>query len=181
VIAYNVAPDAVMAALRDAALAMDIPLLPPQVPVAQAPIVQGPVGPQLGLGVNPAPLGGFPQPAAHGVYAPPVFPAAPVGDANLDAIVHLMRTAPPCLPADSQGGRFAVDMEGAVFVVFNPAPLEKYLLVEPHVDDACWLRYTGMQVTMGSTTEKRNIKPVFDSAVVRPYVGEVAKVASSLR
>jgi hypothetical protein len=154
-----------MAALRNEALAMGIPLPPPQVPVAvaQGPVVQGPIGPQLGLGVNRALLDGFPQLAAHGVYAPPVFPAALVGNANLDTIVHFMRTTPPRLLADSQGGRFAVDTEGAVFAVFNPAPSEEYLSVDPHVDDARWLRYTGMQATMGSTAEKRKIKPIFDS------------------
>jgi hypothetical protein len=72
-------------------------------------------------------------------------------DVNLNAIVHLLRTDPPRLPADCHGGRFAIDTDGGIYVILTPTADEKFLKIEPHMEDARWLKYTDMQATLGLT------------------------------
>jgi hypothetical protein len=126
-----------------------------------------PVGQGFGA-VAQGPVGYVQQQQPAGFYGQPgVFSAAapvPVQeDVNLNAIVHLLRTAPPRHPADCHGGRFALDTNGGIYVIFTPTADEEFLKIEPHMEDARWLKYTSMQATLGSTAKKRKIKPLYDA------------------
>jgi hypothetical protein len=65
------------------------------------------------------------------------------GDPNLLAIVNLMRSAPPRLPVDAEGGRFAVDTDGNVLVVLKTRDGESFMTGKPEEEDARWLEVTG--------------------------------------
>jgi hypothetical protein len=68
---------------------------------------------------------GYYPPFPEQVQAAPA--AAPAADVNLDAIVQLLKTAPPRLLAEAAGGRFAVDIDGNVLVVARARSTEEYL------------------------------------------------------
>jgi hypothetical protein len=112
---------------------------------------------------------GFPGQQWPGFYPP--FPAqvqtapaaASAADVNLDMIVQLLKTAPPRVPADAAGGRFAVDIDGNILVVARAQATEEYLSATSKDEDKRWLGITGMAATMGNSDASRKLRPMFEA------------------
>jgi uncharacterized membrane protein YgcG len=143
-------------ALQAAARTLGLPPPPPLPGMVLPQAVPQPAG------IPPAPAPA-PVPAPVAAMAPPLAPADDVADHNLAAIVHLLRTAPPRLPDDAIGGRFAVDNLGQILVVRGPREGEAFLKEKAAEEDARWLEVTGFQGSLGNSAIGRKVKSLFDT------------------
>jgi hypothetical protein len=84
-------------------------------------------------------------------------------DPNLLAIFNLMRSAPPRLPMEAEGGRFAVDTDGNVLVVLKARDGESFIKEKPEKEDPRWLKVTGFQGLLGYSAAGRKVKALFDT------------------
>jgi hypothetical protein len=84
-------------------------------------------------------------------------------DPNLLAIVNLMQSAPPRLPADAEGGRFAVDTNGNILVVLKAREGDVFMKEKPEEEDARWLEVTRFQGSLGNLAAGRKAKALFDT------------------
>jgi hypothetical protein len=63
--------------------------------------------------------------ASSGAYRSTLRTSVSNSDPTFAAIAHLLRTAPPKLPVDAQGGRFLIDQDGVVYVIPKPKGLDE--------------------------------------------------------
>jgi hypothetical protein len=177
-------------ALRAAAVLLGLPPPPPIFPVGPQ-VAGGPSLPLLqphvvaGAAAAAAPAGaaggapaGLPALGAvgpidrsvHGVglaaaqgSAAPATTTSFEEDPNLLAIFNLMRSAPPRLPMEAEGGRFAVDTNGNVLVVLKARDGESFIKEKPEKEDPRWLKVTGFQGLLGYSAAGRKVKALFDT------------------
>jgi hypothetical protein len=151
--------------LRAAAASLGLPPPPPFFPVQDGPGLLQPAAAAAAVGLVPA---GIPAPGGVGLAAAARGSAAPTTtrlfeeDPNLLAIVNLMRSAPPKLPMDAEGGRFAVNTDGNILVVLKAREGKVFMKEKPE-EDARWLEVTGFQGSLGNSAAGRKAKALFDS------------------
>jgi hypothetical protein len=93
-------------------------------------------------------------------------PGVTLQDPTFAAIAHLLKTAPPKLPEDAQGGRFVIDQDGVVYIIPKPClPSEDYLLYKAQQEANRWITVTGLHSHASGTAKGRELKPLFDSLV----------------
>jgi hypothetical protein len=93
-------------------------------------------------------------------------PAVVLQDPTFAAIAHLLKTAPPKLPEDAQGGCFVIDQEKGVYIIPKPSlPSEDYLLYKAQQEANRWVTVTGLHSHASGTAKGRELKPLFDSLV----------------
>jgi hypothetical protein len=102
--------------------------------------------------------------ASSGAYRSTLPTSVSNSDPTFAAIAQLLRTAPPKLPADAQGGRFLIDQDGVVYVIPKPKGSdEDYLLNTSQAEASRWLDIAGLQSHASGTAEGRKLKTLFNS------------------
>jgi hypothetical protein len=75
-------------------------------------------------------------------------------DPTFAATTNLLRTAPPRLPDDAQGGRFVIDYDGVV-----------YIIPKPSLPDEDYLMFKAQQEHLSRTAKGKEWNTLFDSLV----------------